>query len=163
MFILAARRSGRYSAAMAKVMATAFAGLSACVLLGACVHNNNGAPGTYISSSTDSKKGLVTQITRGDESAVAASPDGRVGSLRGVSIRHKLLLGIIQWGSAGVGDAAQKGAPEFRFRNSPYTQIREVDTVEHGGVKILWGILYSNEQTIVTGEGGESEAPASSK
>ena len=127
------------------------AGLAVSLFFTACV-NNGARPGVYITSSTGSPEGLVTHIRTADGDAVVSSPQGRVGNMKGIALRHSLLLGLISWGSTGVGEAARKAAPEFRFRNSPHEGIREVDTVAKGGVKILWGILYCNEQTIVTGD-----------
>lgn len=124
--------------------------IGTAAFLSACAHHSNN-PGTYISSSTDSKKGLVTHIENkcDGESAVVASPDGRVGSLRGVSRHHSVLGGLVAWGSNGVGDAAQNGG------------IKEVDTVERGKTRVIFGILYANDSTAVTGEAGASEAPDS--
>jgi hypothetical protein len=122
--------------------------IGTAALLSACAHQQG--PGTYISSNTDSKKGLVTEIKNpcDGESAVVASPDGRVGSLRGVSRRHSVLGGLVEWGSNGVGRAAQKGG------------IKEVDTVERGKTRVIFGVLYANDSTVVTGDGDSGETPS---
>lgn len=116
--------------------------IAACALLSACASSTGllGGPGTYIYSGTDSKKGLVTQIESCGESAVVASPQGYVGPLQGASTRHSVLGGLVTWGSSGTGDAAQKGG------------ITRVDTVEQGGISVLWGTVYRSNQTIVTGD-----------
>lgn len=55
----------------------------------------------------------------------------------------------MSWGSSGVGHAAQKAG------------IKEVDTVERGKTRVIFGILYANDSTVVTGDAAESEAPDS--
>ena len=49
----------------------------------------------------------------------------------------------MEWGDNGVGTAAQKAG------------IKNVKTVQNGGTDILWGIAYSEQQTIVTGSTNE--------
>ena len=71
--------------------------------------------------------------------AGAAAKDGQVGDKTGESTRHSTLFGLVEWGNNGVGDAASQGG------------IREVRTVQNGGIDILWGIVYSEQTTVVTG------------
>lgn len=71
--------------------------------------------------------------------AGAAAKDGEVGEKMGASTRHSTLFGLVEWGDNGVGEAANKGG------------IREVRTVQNGGVDVLWGVVYSQQTTIVTG------------
>ena len=53
--------------------------------------------------------------------------------------RRSILFGLVEWGDNGVGTAAQKAG------------IKRIKTVQTGGTDILWGIAYSEQQTIVTG------------
>jgi hypothetical protein len=76
--------------------------------------------------------------------AGAAAKDGQVGDLHGASTRHATLFGLVEWGGNGVGEAARNGG------------LREVRTVQNGGVDILWGVVYSEQTTIVTGSGAYS-------
>lgn len=71
--------------------------------------------------------------------AGAAAPEGEVGEKTGASTRHSTLFGLVEWGDNGVGEAANNGG------------IREVRTVQNGGIDVLWGIVYSQQTTIVTG------------
>ena len=71
--------------------------------------------------------------------AGAAAPNGEVGDLSGASTRHSTLFGLVEWGNNGVGEAARKGG------------VREVRTVQNGGIDVLWGVVYSEQTTIVTG------------
>jgi len=71
--------------------------------------------------------------------AGAAAKDGQVGDNTGESTRHSTLFGLVEWGSNGVGEAASQGG------------IRDVRTVQNGGIDILWGIVYSEQTTVVTG------------
>jgi len=71
--------------------------------------------------------------------AGAAAKDGQVGDKTGESTRHSTLFGLVEWGNNGVGEAASQGG------------IREVRTVQNGGIDILWGIVYSEQTTVVTG------------
>ena len=71
--------------------------------------------------------------------AGAAAKNGQVGDKTGESTRHSTLFGLVEWGNNGVGEAANQGG------------IREVRTVQNGGIDILWGIVYSEQSTIVTG------------
>jgi hypothetical protein len=71
--------------------------------------------------------------------AGAAAKDGQVGEKTGESTRHSTLFGLVEWGNNGVGEAAGQGG------------IREVRTVQNGGIDILWGIVYSEQTTVVTG------------
>ena len=71
--------------------------------------------------------------------AGASAKNGQVGDKTGESTRHSTLFGLVEWGNNGVGEAASQGG------------IREVRTVQNGGIDILWGIVYSEQSTIVTG------------
>ena len=71
--------------------------------------------------------------------AGAVAPDGEVGEKTGQSTRHSTLFGLVEWGNNGVGEAANQGG------------IREVRTVQNGGIDVLWGIVYSEQTTLVTG------------
>jgi hypothetical protein len=71
--------------------------------------------------------------------AGAVAQNGQVGEKTGASTRHSTLFGLVEWGDNGVGDAAKQGG------------IREVRTVQNGGVDVIWGIVYSQQTTIVTG------------
>ena len=71
--------------------------------------------------------------------AGATAENGQVGDKTGESTRHSTLFGLVEWGNNGVGEAANQGG------------IREVRTVQNGGIDILWGIVYSGQSTIVTG------------
>ncbi len=71
--------------------------------------------------------------------AGATAENGQVGDKTGESTRHSTLFGLVEWGNNGVGEAASQGG------------IREVRTVQNGGIDILWGIVYSEQSTIVTG------------
>ena len=71
--------------------------------------------------------------------AGAAAKNGQVGDKTGESTRHSTLFGLVEWGNNGVGEAASQGG------------IQEVRTVQNGGIDILWGIVYSEQSTIVTG------------
>ena len=71
--------------------------------------------------------------------AGATAKDGQVGDKTGESTRHSTLFGLVEWGNNGVGEAASHGG------------IRQVRTVQNGGIDVLWGIVYSEQSTIVTG------------
>lgn len=71
--------------------------------------------------------------------AGATAQNGEVGELNGESTRHSTLFGLVEWGNNGVGEAARKGG------------VREVRTVQNGGIDVLWGVVYSEQSTIVTG------------
>jgi len=71
--------------------------------------------------------------------AGAVAPDGEVGEKTGASTRHSTLFGLVEWGNNGVGEAANQAG------------IREVRTVQNGGIDVLWGVVYSQQTTIVTG------------
>ncbi|NCW27977.1 MAG: hypothetical protein EBV83_06765 [Verrucomicrobia bacterium] len=116
-----------------------------CLVLTGCA---NQYPSHIAYTDTSDEGALVTGIqtyqfnlTTGPRSmqAGAAAPDGVVGEKTGTSTRHSTLFGLVEWGNNGVGEAASQGG------------IREVRTVQNGGVDILWGIVYSEQSTLVTG------------
>lgn len=122
---------------------------SGAILLLACVtskadDDSIGGPSgrPIVKTSTDSSQGLVTALHRHGEQVAVASPAAKAGSLKGVAGHHAFLLGLLQWGTDGVGAAARHGS------------ITEVNTVAHGGASVLWGILYYGHTTMVTGENG---------
>jgi len=121
-------------------------GLSAALMVLAGCANNYPDHLTY--TDTSEEGALVTGIqtyqfnlTTGPRymQAGAAAPNGEVGDLRGASTRHSTLFGLVEWGNNGVGEAARKGG------------VREVRTVQNGGIDILWGVIYSEQTTVVTG------------
>lgn len=72
--------------------------------------------------------------------ASAATKEGDVGDKSGESTRHSILFGLAEWGNNGAGTAAQNGG------------VRSVKTVQNNGVDVLWGVIYSEQSTIVTGD-----------
>ena len=105
-------------------------------------------PMHFVDSDTSKNDGLATgvsssqfSLTTGvrDFQASAAAKDGSVGEVSGEATRRSILFGLVEWGDNGVGTAAQKAG------------IKHVKTVQNGGTDILWGIAYSEQQTIVTG------------
>jgi len=121
-------------------------GLAGVLLVFAGCANNYPEHLTY--TDTSEEGALVTGIqtyqfnlTTGPRymQAGAAAKNGEVGDRNGSSTRHSTLFGLVEWGNNGVGEAAREGG------------VREVRTVQNGGVDILWGILYSEQTTIVTG------------
>jgi len=116
-----------------------------CLVLSGCA---NQYPSHIAYTDTSDEGALVTGIqtcqfnlTTGPRSmqAGAAAPNGVVGEKSGASTRHSTLFGLVEWGNNGVGEAASQGG------------VREVRTVQNGGVDILWGIVYSEQTTVVTG------------
>jgi hypothetical protein len=114
-------------------------------------------PMHFIDSDTSKNDGLATGVessqfglTTGARTfrASAAAKDGDVGETSGEATRRSILLGLVQWGDNGVGTAAQKAG------------IKHIKTVQNGGTDILWGIAYSEQQTIVTGTTNEVVAKA---
>lgn len=114
-------------------------------------------PMHFIDSDTSKNDGLATgvsssqfSITKGpsDFRASAAAKDGDVGETAGEATRRSILFGLVEWGDNGVGTAAQKAG------------IKRIKTVQTGGTDILWGIAYSEQQTIVTGTTRELVAKA---
>ncbi len=71
--------------------------------------------------------------------ASAATKEGDVGDKSGESTRHSILFGLAEWGNNGAGTAAQNGG------------VRSVKTVQNNGIDVLWGVIYSEQSTIVTG------------
>jgi hypothetical protein len=121
-------------------------GLLGALLVFAGCANNYPDHLTYTDTSEDGA--LVTGIqayqfnlTTGPRymQAGAAAQNGEVGDLSGASTRHSTLFGLVEWGNNGVGEAARSGG------------VREVRTVQNGGIDILWGVVYSEQTTIVTG------------
>ena len=122
-------------------------GLAGAMLVLAGCANNYPDHLTY--TDTSEEGALVTGIqtyqfnlTTGPRfmQAGAAAQDGEVGDLNGAATRHSTLFGLVEWGNNGVGEAARNGG------------VREVRTVQNGGIDILWGIVYSEQSTIVTGQ-----------
>lgn len=114
-------------------------------------------PMHFVDSDTSKNDGLATgvnsaqfSVTTGvrDFRASAAAKDGDVGETSGEATRRSILFGLVEWGDNGVGTAAQKAG------------IKHVKTVQNGGTDILWGIAYSEQQTIVTGSTNEVVAKA---
>jgi hypothetical protein len=109
-------------------------------------------PMHFVDSDTSKNDGLATgvsssqfSLTTGvrDFQASTAAKDGAVGETSGEATRRSILCGLVEWGDNGVGTAAQKAG------------IKNVKTVQNGGTDILWGIAYSEQQTIVTGSTNE--------
>jgi len=109
-------------------------------------------PMHFVDSDTSKNDGLATgvsssqfSLTTGvrDFQASTAAKDGAVGETSGEATRRSILCGLVEWGDNGVGTAAQKAG------------IKHVKTVQNGGTDILWGIAYSEQQTIVTGSTNE--------
>ena len=120
----------------------------ACGLMLALAGCANQYPSHIAYTDTSEEGALVTGIqnyqfnlTTGPRymQAGAAAKDGQVGDNTGESTRHSTLFGLVEWGSNGVGEAASQGG------------IRDVRTVQNGGIDILWGIVYSEQTTVVTG------------
>jgi len=106
----------------------------------------------FVDSDTSKNDGLATgvnssqfSLTTGvrDFRASAAAKDGDVGETSGEATRRSILFGLVEWGDNGVGTAAAKAG------------IKKVKTVQNGGTDILWGLAYSEQQTIVTGTTNE--------
>ena len=113
----------------------------------------------FVDSDTSKNDGLATgvsssqfSLTTGvrDFQASTAAKDGAVGETSGEATRRSILCGLVEWGDNGVGTAAQKAG------------IKNVKTVQNGGTDILWGIAYSEQQTIVTGSTNEVVAKGNS-
>ena len=109
----------------------------------------NNYPTQVIYTDTSEEGSLVTGIqtyqfnlTTGPRymQAGAAAEGGEVGNLHGASTRYSTLFGLVEWGNNGVGEAARNGG------------VREIRTVQNGGIDILWGVVYSEQSTIVTGQ-----------
>ena len=113
-------------------------GLLGLLGITAPLYAQSGAPSGDLNSSTGVR----------DFRASAAAKDGDVGETSGEATRRSILFGLVEWGDNGVGTAAQKAG------------IKHVKTVQNGGTDILWGIAYSEQQTIVTGSTNEVVAKA---
>lgn len=120
-----------------------------CLAMAILVGCANQYPSHVAYTDTSEEGALVTGIqsyqfnlTTGPRymQAGAVAPDGEVGEKTGESTRHSTLFGLVEWGNNGVGEAAGHGG------------IREVRTVQNGGLDILWGIVYSEQKTLVTGK-----------
>jgi hypothetical protein len=105
-----------------------------------------------VESDTSKSDGLATganssqfSLTTGvrDFHASTASKDGDVGETSGAATRRSILCGLVEWGDNGAGTAAQKAG------------IKKVKTVQNGGTDVFWGLVYSEQQTIVTGTTNE--------
>jgi len=106
----------------------------------------------FVDSDTSKNDGLATGVNSSQFSlttgprefrASAAAKDGDIGETSGEATRRSILFGLVEWGDNGVGTAAQKAG------------IKKIKTVQNGGTDILWGIAYSEQQTIVTGTTNE--------
>lgn len=112
-----------------------------------------------VESDTSKSDGLATganssqfSLTTGvrDFHASTASKDGDVGETSGAATRRSILCGLVEWGDNGAGTAAQKAG------------IKKVKTVQNGGTDVFWGLVYSEQQTIVTGTTNEVATSAGS-
>lgn len=119
------------------------------LLLGGCATT---PPMHFVDSDTSKNDGLATGVNSSQFSlttgprefrASAAAKDGDIGETSGEATRRSILFGLVEWGDNGVGTAAQKAG------------IKKIKTVQNGGTDILWGIAYSEQQTIVTGTTNE--------
>lgn len=120
--------------------------LFASVLLIGCAQNypthivySDTADGAGVSTGVNSYQYNVTTGPRYSQ-ASAATKEGDVGDKSGESTRHSILFGLAEWGNNGAGTAAQNGG------------VRSVKTVQNNGIDVLWGVVYSQQSTIVTGD-----------
>jgi len=97
------------------------------------------ADGAGVSTGVNSYQYNVTTGPRYSQ-ASAATKEGDVGDKSGESTRHSILFGLAEWGNNGAGTAAQNGG------------VRAVKTVQNNGIDVLWGVIYSQQSTIVTGD-----------
>ena len=97
------------------------------------------ADGAGVSTGINSYQYNVTSGPRYTQ-ASAATKEGDVGDKSGESTRHSVLFGLAEWGNNGAGTAAQSGG------------VRSVKTVQNNGIDVLWGLVYSEQSTIVTGD-----------
>jgi hypothetical protein len=97
------------------------------------------ADGAGVSTGVNSYQFNVTTGPRYSQ-ASAATKEGDVGDKSGESTRHSVLFGLAEWGNNGAGTAAQNGG------------VRAVKTVQNNGIDVLWGVIYSQQSTIVTGD-----------
>jgi len=116
------------------------------VLLVGCAQNypthivySDTADGAGVSTGVNSCQFNVTTGPRYSQ-ASAATKEGDVGDKSGESTRHSILFGLAEWGNNGAGTAAQNGG------------VRAVKTVQNNGIDVLWGVVYSQQSTIVTGD-----------
>lgn len=123
-----------------------FGAFTAFVLLIGCAQNypthivySDTADGAGVSTGINSYQYNVTTGPRYSQ-ASAATKEGDVGDKSGESTRHSILFGLAEWGNNGAGTAAQSGG------------VRSVKTVQNNGMDILWGVIYSEQSTIVTGD-----------
>ena len=127
----------------AKFMATS---LIALIFLVGCAQNypthivySDTADGSGVSTGINSCQYNVNTGPRYSQ-ASAATKEGDVGDKSGESTRHSILFGLAEWGNNGAGTAAQNGG------------VRSVKTVQNNGIDVLWGVIYSEQSTIVTGD-----------
>jgi len=97
------------------------------------------ADGAGVSTGINSYQHNITTGPRYSQ-ASAATKEGDVGDKSGQSTRHSILFGLAEWGNNGAGTAAQNGG------------VRSVKTVQNNGLDVLWGVIYSEQSTIVTGD-----------
>jgi len=121
--------------------------LTGFVLVG-CAGSNN-YPTHIVYSDTADGAGASTGINSYQYNIVtgprysqasAATKEGDVGDKSGESTRHSILFGLAEWGNNGAGTAAQNGG------------VRAVKSVQNNGIDVLWGLVYSEQSTIVTGD-----------
>ena len=126
---------------------TAFcAALFAPILLIGCAQNysthivySDTADGAGVSTGINSYQYNLTTGPRYSQ-ASAATKEGDIGDKSGESTRHSILFGLAEWGNNGAGTAAQNGG------------VRSVKSVQNNGIDVLWGLVYSEQSTIVTGD-----------
>jgi len=123
-----------------------FAALVMSVFMVGCAQNY---PTHFVYSNTADGSGVTTGInsyqynlTTGPRysQASAATKEGDIGDKSGESTRHSILFGLAEWGNNGAGTAAQSGG------------VRSVKSVQNNGIDVLWGLVYSEQSTIVTGD-----------
>jgi hypothetical protein len=122
------------------------AALLAPIFLIGCAQNypthivySDTADGAGVSTGINSYQYNLTTGPRYSQ-ASAATKEGDIGDKSGESTRHSILFGLAEWGNNGAGTAAQSGG------------VRSVKSVQNNGIDVLWGLVYSEQSTIVTGD-----------
>jgi len=100
---------------------------------------SNTADGSGVTTGINSYQYNLTTGPRYSQ-ASAATKEGDIGDKNGESTRHSILFGLAEWGNNGAGTAAQSGG------------VRSVKSVQNNGIDVLWGLVYSEQSTIVTGD-----------
>lgn len=123
-----------------------FATLVASVFMIGCAQNypthivySDTADGAGVSTGINSYQYNIVTGPRYSQ-ASAATKEGDIGDKSGESTRHSILFGLAEWGNNGAGTAAQSGG------------VRSVKSVQNNGIDVLWGLVYSEQSTIVTGD-----------